>query len=445
MKRMPDTEATATVALSAHSEAPSESPLSSRKRNLMRFSTRVAVAAATLTVVVLVLAVVAIKRNGSSGATTAKRADGDPTEGSAVIAPNVVRIDGWQMESITLETVSTRAFRAEKIATGRIGFNEDVLTPVFSPYTGRVMRLLAKPGDAVREGTPLLEIDTPDLVQVEQDLIAANVSVSKQKTVLGLVTRVEDRQHRLYLNKAVALKDWEQAEADVKNAERDLHSTESVLVSARSRLRVFGKTDQEIAQIESDRQIDRIARVASPIGGTIVARKVGPGQYVKPDSPDPLFTIADLSTVWLTADVYESDVPLIRVGQPIQVRVAAFPNESFNALISHIGASVDPSTRRVAVRSVVENRGRKLKPEMFATFRVVTDSQIQSLAVPVNAIVHDGSKTCAWVSRPVNQFARQEVLVGIEQDGWVQILSGLQAGDRVVSQGSVLFSNLASS
>jgi cobalt-zinc-cadmium efflux system membrane fusion protein len=359
--------------------------------------------------------------------------------------PNLIRIADQQLQSVKLELVAMQPFRAEKTATGKISFNEEVMTPVFSPYAGRIVRLSAKPGDAVKRGATLFEIDTPDLVQAEQDLISAGIAASRANSGLALASKAEDRQHRLYINKAVALKDWEQAEADSKNAERDVHSAQSALAAARSRLHAFGKTDQEIAKVENDREIDRVARVASPFAGTIVARKVGPGQFVKPDSPDPLFSIADLSTVWLLADVYESDVPLIKNGQPVQVHVSAYPEESFDAHVEYIGATVDPATHRVAVRSVVENRGHKLKPEMFASFRLLTASEVQALAVPVSAIVHDGGKTSVWVKQSGNQFGRREVAVGLEQAGYVQILSGLQAGDEIVSEGSIFISNIASS
>lgn len=319
------------------------------------------------------------------------------------------------------------------------------MTPVFSPYTGRITRLLAKPGDAVKRGEPLFEIDTPDLVQAGQDLIAAGINVPRAKTVLELATRAEDRQHRLYLNKAVALKEWEQAEADLKNAERDLRSAESALAAARSRLRVFGKTDDEIAKIETERQTDRVTRVLSPISGITVSRKVGPGQYVKSDSADPLFTIADLSTVWLVADVYEADAPLIKVGQKIEVQVAAYPNEEFSAHIAYVNPSVDPVTHRVALRGVVQNPGRRLKPEMLASFRVVTNSETQSLAVPTAAIIREGDRTSVWVAQDRNRFLRRDVKIGLQQGGYVQIISGLEPGERVVSAGGLFIGNRASS
>jgi cobalt-zinc-cadmium efflux system membrane fusion protein len=280
------------------------------------------------------------------------------------------------------------------------------------------------------------------LVQAESDLIGAAAAVIKATTALKLARRTEERQHQLYLEKAAALKDWEQAQADVQNAESDLRSAEAVLAAPRDRLRLFGKSDTEIARIEQERKIDRVATVLSPIAGTVTTRKVGPGQYIRPDNADPLFTIADLSTMWMLAQVYESDVALIKVGQPVQIRVMAYPDEVFKASIAYIGASVDPVTHRVEVRTMVDNHGQKLKPEMFATFRIITDDDIQSPAVPLSAIVHDGDKASVWVAQGNNQFARREVTIGLEQDGYVQVHAGLQPGEQVASEGSLLLSNM---
>lgn len=440
-----DTEAVSTVESIANAEANSQPPVSQSAR--LRPTRLVAILGfALLSVAALcALAIFVIRFKALSAGRQAETTVIAERDLSTADESNLVRVDEQQMPSITLEPVTNQQFVAEKIATGKIGFNEDVMTPVFSPYTGRVLRLLAKPGDAVRLGTPLFEIDTPDLVQVEQEFIAASIAVPKAKSALDMATRAEDRQHRLYLNKAVALKDWEQAEADVRNAERDLHSAANALSGARSRLSVFGKTNEEIAKIENDRQLDRITRVLSPIAGTTVARKVGPGQFVKPDSTEPLFTIADLSTVWLLADVSEADVPLIKVGQRIEIHVAAYPNETFTARIAYVSPSVDPATHRAGLRSIVENRGRRLKPEMFASFRVVTNAGTQSLAVPTTAIVREGDKTSVWVAQGRNHFARRDVTTGIQQGGYVQIVSGLQLGETVVSEGSIFVGNAAKS
>ena len=362
-------------------------------------------------------------------------------EATTAPEPNSVIIDASQMQSIKLDKAASQTFRVEKIATGKIAFNDEVMTPVFSPYTGRVIRLLAKPGEVIKQGSPLVEIDTPDLVQSETDLITAGIALAKSKATLELARRTEARQHHLYLNKAVSLKDWEQAESDVKSAEREVSSSESVLAGARARLRAIGKTEPEIDRIEADHQVDRVMRVPSPIAGTITARKVGPGQYVKPDSTDPMFTVADLSSIWLLADVYESDVPLLKIGQPVEVSVSAFPGESFVARVSYIGPAVDPTTHRVSVRAVINNRGQRLKPEMFASFRITTNTTIESLAVPTGAVLRDSSKASVWISQGNYQFVKRGVTLGLIQNDYAQVISGIQAGEKVVVEGSLFLDN----
>jgi cobalt-zinc-cadmium efflux system membrane fusion protein len=346
---------------------------------------------------------------------------------------------------VQLETVSLKPFREEKSAPGKIAFNEDAMTPVFSFYTGRIVRLLAKPGDMVEPGSPLFEIDTPDLMQTEADLLAATSALAKANTALNLAHRSESRLHDLYLYKAVALKDWEQAQSDLHNAENDVRAAEAVLAATRGRLRVLGKSDIEITRLEGGKGIDRVARVASPIAGTVIARKVGPGQYVRPDNAEPLFVTADLTTMWMLANVAETDVPLIHVGQQTEVRVLAYHDAVFTARIEYIGAAVDATTHRINVRCVVDNRDQRLKPEMFATFRIVTNEAVQSLAVPVSALVREGETASVWVAQPEQGFVQRPVTVGLEQEGYTQILSGLQSGEHVAVEGSLFLSNAARS
>jgi multidrug efflux pump subunit AcrA (membrane-fusion protein) len=420
------------------SPAEPASPVQPRRRTFMAVAIGVGLA------ICLGVALVASRFTSSSPpATSLNASESKALESRTPVAEtNTVSLDEQQMPHITLVTIDLRGFRAEKSATGKIAFNEDAMTPTFSPYTGRVLRLLAKPGDTLKPGSPLVELYTPDLVQAESDLIAAAATVVKANTALKLARRTEERQHQLYLNKAVALKDWEQAEADVQNAESDLLATEAALAAARDRLRLFGKRDADIARIERARTIDNVALVVSPLAGTVTARKVGPGQYIRPDNADPLFIIADLSKMWMLANIYESDVPLIKVGQPTEVRVMAYPDEVFRASISYIAASADPVTHRVEVRTVVENHEQKLKPEMFATFRIITDGDMHAPAVPLSAIVRDGEKTSVWVAQGEHQFVQRGVVTGLEQDGYVQVYSGVQPGEQVVSDGSLLLSNL---
>src|SRR6266705_3276564 len=359
------------------------------------------------------------------------------TKGVSDIQPSVptatdaetstVRISGQQTQHITLATVGMKGFREEKIATGKIAFNEEFLTPVFSPYAGRVTRVIAKPGDVVQLMSPLLELYTPDFMQAQSDLIGnATATLAKAKNALSLARRNEARQYQLYLEKAAALKEWQQAQADVTNAESDVRAAEAALLAARDKLHAFGKSAADITRIEHG-HTERVVTVTSPLAGTITARKVGPGQFIRQDNTDPLFVIADLAQMWMLANVYESDMPWIKVGQPVEVRVMAYPEEVFKATITYMSAAVDPATHRVEVRAVVANHAQKLKPEMFATFRIITHADVQYLAVPLSAVVRDGDKTSVWVAQSEHQFVRREVKLGLEQNGYVQILSGLQA------------------
>jgi cobalt-zinc-cadmium efflux system membrane fusion protein len=358
---------------------------------------------------------------------------------------HTVRLREPQMQQITLATVSLQRFREEKVATGKIAFNEELLTPIFSAYAGRVIRVTAKPGDTVKPGTPLLELYTPDLIQAQADLIGnATATLAKAKNALNLARHNEERQHQLYNEKAAALKEWQQAQADLQNAESDVRAADAALLAARDKLRAFGKSATEIARIEQGRTA-RVVTITAPLAGTITARKVGPGQFIRQDNADPLFIIADLSQMWMLANVYEADVPWIQVGQPVEVHVLAYPHDVFNATITHIGAAMDPATHRVDVRAVVDNHAQKLKPEMFATFRIITKTDLHYAAVPLSAVVREGDKASVWVAQPEQQFVRREVTLGLEHNGYVQIRAGVEVGEAIVAEAGLLLGTLAGS
>ena len=360
-----------------------------------------------------------------------------PARPAEPVDPNTVILEGEQAKHLVRAAVNSRVFQEQRLATGKIAFNEDRVTPVFSPYTGRVVRLLAKPGDTVEAGSALFELDTPDLVQANADFLTALSGLTKARNTLDQAKRTEARQQRLYQAKAGALKDWEQAQSDVRSAESDLRSAEGTLAGARDRLRSFGKSEEDIARLEASRQIERVTTVRAPIAGTITMRKVGPGQFVRPDNVDPTFTIADLSTMWLSAQVAEADIPFVRLGQPVEVQVLAYPKETFRARLTYVGPALDPAVRRLPVRAEVADPHRRLKPEMFASFRIATTATTSALAVPTNAIVREGGKTTVWVAESPTRFVRRAVTLGFEQGGVAQIVAGLQPGEQVITEGAV--------
>jgi cobalt-zinc-cadmium efflux system membrane fusion protein len=354
---------------------------------------------------------------------------------------NTVRITPDQMHQLEIAKVESTVFRAEKQAIGQIAFNEDASTLVLTPFSGRVTRLIAKIGDAVKRGDPLFEIDSPEVVQAQTDLIAAVQGLDKSKSQLALARRTFDRQSGLFAAKATSQRELEQANTDHTGAETDVRTAEGVLNAARNRLRVLGRSDAEVARLEKERLINPLIAITSPLDGTVIARKVGPGQYVRSDSAEPLYSIADLSMMWLKANVPENDIAFVRTGQEIEVRVLAVPDRVFKARIGAIGAASDATTRRVVVRSEIANPDGALKSEMFATFKIVTGNGEPEPAVPVEAVIRDGDLAFVWVERGPTLLERRKVKLGIEQNGRLQIREGLQPGERVVVRGAIFVDN----
>jgi len=365
-----------------------------------------------------------------------------PIQPLAAKGPEEVRLKKDQERQITIAPAELVAFKIQKAAIGQIAFNEDASTVIVSPFSGRVTKLIGKIGETVDRGTPLFEIDSPEVVQAQTDLIAAVQNLEKAKAQLALAKRTLDRQTELLASKATSVREADQARSDYAGAESDVRTAEGNLTSARNRLRVLvGRTEQEIARVEHERIINPIFIVSSPIPGTIVNRKVGPGQYVRSDSPDPLFAISDLSTMWLKASVPENDIPHVKVGQDVDVKVPALPDRGFKARVIAIGAASDAATRRVVVRSEIANPDGVLRGEMFATFRIRTGEGQPAPVVPAEAIILEGNDATVWIEREPLLFQRRKVKLGLEQDGRVQVLSGIVAGERVVGKGAIFVDN----
>jgi cobalt-zinc-cadmium efflux system membrane fusion protein len=352
-----------------------------------------------------------------------------PQELAPVAKPGSVRLTASQLATLEIIWVRTRSFRSEEITDGQITLNGDTSTQVFSPYSGRVVRVLAEPGESVKKGAPLLEIQASEHVQAESDLLNAAAS-------LTLARASEARKHASYDSKGGSLQDWQQAQAE-------LAAAETAFESARNKLRIFGKTDREIDAIESRRHPEASTFVVAPIAGVITDRQVGPGQYLQAGSSTPVFTLGDLSTVWLVAAVREAEAVQVRVGQHIEVRVLALPSEVFTATLTSVAAQVDSVTRRVAVRATLPNPEGKLKPQMFATFSIITSGDSTAPAVPEEAVVREGEEARVWVILPDDSLSLRTIHTGRINDGMVEILSGLAAGERVVTRGSLFIDRAA--
>jgi cobalt-zinc-cadmium efflux system membrane fusion protein len=346
----------------------------------------------------------------------------------ASASANSVELLETQLKAVKVEVAAERDFPIEKSAVGSIDFNEEMLTQVFTPYQGRIVGLFAKVGDEVKKGQTLFTIDSPDLLAADSNLIAT-------AGVLQLTTRNLARLRSLYESRAVSQKDVEQATSDQQTAE-------GALRAARDAVRLFGKADAEVDRIIAERMADPTLVVPSPISGSITARNAAPGLLVQPGSQPAPFTVADVSTMWMVANVAESDSPSFKVGQEVRVSVMAHPGRVFVGRISTIGSTVDPITHRVLIRSEINDPGHELRSGMFANFVIRIGDPMRSVAVPLDGVVREGDGTMTvWVTADRRRFTQRFVKTGLLQDGHYQILEGLQPGELVATQGALFLSN----
>jgi cobalt-zinc-cadmium efflux system membrane fusion protein len=377
---------------------------------------------------------------GMALATSFAAAQGTTKEGT-IKGSDYVRVVSDQMHQLEIVKVRPFAFRVQRSAIGHIAFNEEATTNVLTPFSGRVIRLIASLGSQVKRGDPLLEIDSLEQVAPQNEFIAAQTARNKARSQLSLAQTVEKRVRDLHEGKAAPFKELQQAEAQLAAAESDMRSTETAFEAVRIRLRILGRTDAEVATLEQTGTLSRVTAIVAPIDGTVIARKVGPGQYVKADSNEALYVIADLKTMWLKAQIFEQDIAHVRVGQQVEARISAAPNRIFKARIDMIGSASDLTTRRVMVRSEVDNLDGTLKSDMFATFKIETEAPAEAPAVPTVAVIREGNVATVWVETEPMLFKRRLVEIGIQQDGLTQIRGGLAAGELVVARGAIFVDN----
>src|SRR5271168_2181235 len=355
-----------------------------------------------------------------------------PHEAPAAAAspPGTFRASPQQLKTLTVEAVQSHGFVSEEVTEGKIAVNGDRATPLFSPYSGRVTRVIAGLGDTVKAGAPLATLEASEFVQAQNDLRTAAAQVK-------LARINESRKHALYDVKGGSLQDWQQAQTD-------LTAAETAVNSVRNRLQILGRSPADIAKLETSQTMNPVATLTAPISGVVMDRQVGPGQYLQAGGT-PVFTIADPTSVWLLANVRESDAGLVKVGQPVEVRVLAYPKRTFKARVTHVAALVDPVTHRLAVRAEIENRDLALKPEMFANFRILTSDATESPAVPAAAVVYEGDMAHVWVLAADNLLELRSIHTGRSNNGLVEVLDGLKSGERIVTKGGLFIDQAAAS
>jgi len=345
---------------------------------------------------------------------------------SASATPQLFTIPQDQMTHVQVVTVEPATLKHTLRLTGAVEYNAFNTTPVITQVGGPVSRILVVPGEHVRSGQPMLEVSSPDYAQLLDSYLKAADSYRREQKYYA---RAQD----LYQNHAIAQRDLEQAESDRNQAQADLNAAEQGL-------KILGiKNPDELAKSPSSAQIP----VLAPIGGEVVERLVSPGQVVQAGQTQA-FTISNLSTVWILANVYQADLQYVHSGDEVVVQTDAYPG-SFHGKISYISPALDPNTRTLQARIVVDNPGEKLKKDMYCTVAVMAGVLTNALAVPNAAVLRDdNNQPFVYVLDGANQFSRRDVELGEVQDGQTQIEKGISAGDRVAGNGS-LFIQFANS
>jgi len=346
--------------------------------------------------------------------------------------------------SLSIQPVTERAFRAEHVTEGKIAIDEDRSTPVFSPYAGRVTKLLVRPGDRVVKGQALFVIEAADNVQAQNDFIAAMTAMNKAKSALDLAQLQGQRAKDLFEGKAVPLKDYQQSQATLIQAENDLRSSQTAMEAARNKLQILGLTDEDIATFQQKRRINPETTIFAPIAGTVVQRKMGPGQYVNSGASDPVYVIGDLSTVWMTAFVRETDAASVAVGQEVTFNVLALPGRPLTARLNYVSTAIDPATRRLLVRATIDNKDGQLKPEMFANVTIYSASDHPAVGVPKQALIYEGDQVRIWVAHEDKTIELRQIKPGLTNGDLVEVIGNLKPGEQIVTKGSLFIDRAAS-
>ena len=329
------------------------------------------------------------------------------------------------MKNVRTETVTLQSFRKTIAATGTVAFNQNKSTQVLSPISGPVARILANVGSRVSRGEALALVASPDF--------AADISaLRKAEATAKNARRIATLDEQLFKSDAIARRDLEQAQTDAINAESDREA-------AVQQLRALGVDDKTISDIEQNRPVANLGGVIrSPINGTVVERLVSPGQLLQPATP--AFTVADLSSVWVMANVFEADLPSVRTGDNADVITGS--GQTLQGRVDYIAALVDPNTRAVSVRLNVPNPGEVLKRDLYVKVQIHSQAPATGILVPVSAVLRDDENLpFVFVTKPDGTFERRRVDLASRIGDRQEIRSGLTAGESIVVEGGLFLQN----
>ena len=331
-----------------------------------------------------------------------------------------------QMSHVQVLTVQPTTLTRTLRLTGAVAYNSFRTTPVITQVSGPVSRIVVVPGQKVTQGEPMLYVASPDYSQLRTNYL-------KAKEAYVLAQKADARARDLYQHKAIAEQNVEQADVAEVQAGGDL-------AAAQAALKVMGITDPD-ALVKAPPSFE--VPVKAPIAGLVVEQDVSAGQLIQPGTTQ-CFMISDVRTVWVLVNIYQKDLPYIRVGDPVTIQTDTYP-EVFHGRIAYVAASLDPTTRTLQARIETNNPGEKLKKDMYVAANVDAGTIPHAIALPDAAVLRDSeNQPFVYVEASSNQFGRRSVTLGESMNGQTQITSGLKAGDQVIGNGS-LFLQFANS
>lgn len=347
--------------------------------------------------------------------------------GEVVLPPDSPKLQQIRVARVESAMVPTD----QVVAPGRIEVNPNRISHVGLPVAGRVTSVLVKIGDYVHQGESLLSIDSPDVEGAMGSEVQASAGVNQAKANLLKAEKDAERAHDLLDHGAVPQKDVINADNALAQAKASVEQAEAVRRQAVSRIEVFGLKPGQFGQKLT---------VKAPISGKVLELSVVPGEY-RNDTTNPVITIADLSTVWVSSDVPETYIRFIQLGERLDLELAAYPGRTFTGRVMRIADMVDPQTRTIKVRAEINNPAGMLRPEMFGKIRHVESTESRPV-VPDGAIIQDETRSTVFLERSAGHFQQTPVTLGAHVPQGVAVLSGVRPGDRVVVDGAMLLKGI---
>ncbi|MEO8129627.1 MAG: efflux RND transporter periplasmic adaptor subunit [Bryobacteraceae bacterium] len=359
---------------------------------------------------------------------TAAVSAASPARGGEIVIP----ADSPKLKQIRVEAVKVQSVPTDEvIAPGKIEVNPNRVAHVSLPVAGRITSVLAKLGDSVQQGAPLLTVESADVDAAMSAYLQSDAAVNQAKATLLKAQADLDRARDLFEHNAIAQKEVLNGENNVSQSKATLEQSEAVKKQAARRLEIFGLMPGQFGQ--------KLV-VRAPISGKVLEMNMVPGEF-RNDTNAPVMTIADLSTVWVASDVPESSIRLIKLNERLEIELAAYPDETFTGRVTKIADVVDPQTRTVKVRAEMDNSRGRLRPEMFGKIRHVEAMEPRPV-VPAGTVIQGDGQNIVYVEKSPGVFVQRPVTVGARVKDGVAILSGLQAGDRVVVDGVMLLKGI---